>query len=295
MIMFCYLTDECQNRGDCSYWTVEEQVLGKQQVFDCSLLSSCHLQQNLTSYPTVTTSGSKTCVPEIFKRRPCLPGCRPHAPYCHGRCVFGGRKCFFHPCSRSPYREDAGKVCADFIHDLIEEENDGCKESCSDLSTESGEAECQSCLMENVPEQCRQMSGSSCYKCSIPVLEGLEVCSEIHQDVLNIIQCVKERQSPSCQQCTCTVLCYESPDSDHCRACLHQPELATLFVNHEFCQQVLKTSGLFIDSLLPTTEIIRVGSGQLSPQSATKDSPVPTPGWLQKPPARMAVASWLNI
>ena len=164
-------------------------------------------------------------------------GCKAHRPYCHGRCVFAGRSCMFHPCSSSPYREQLGETCAALIHDLIETEDDGCMEPCADLSTEAGETPCQSCLITNLPQECGEMSGASCYKCSIPVLQGLEACSGSNQDLVATIQCIKAMQSPSCQQCTCTVLCYESPDSEHCRSCLQQPTLATLFVHHELCLQ----------------------------------------------------------
>ena len=58
-----------------------------------------------------------------------------------------------------------------------------------------------------------------------------------NEDMVATIQCIKAMQSPSCQRCTCTVLCYESPDSEHCRSCLQEEELATLFLNHELCQQ----------------------------------------------------------
>ena len=76
----------CQDRRDCADWTFREHI--SSQTYECYLLSSCHLQQNLASYPTLTTSGSNSCVPEPFKRRKCLPGCRRAAPFCHGRFVY---------------------------------------------------------------------------------------------------------------------------------------------------------------------------------------------------------------
>ena len=212
----------------------------------CSLLSSCHLQENLSSYPTLINSGPETCVPEPFKRRKCLPGCSEKTPFCHGRCVFGGRKCFFHPCSQNPYREDAEESCSEFIHNLIETDNDGCLNACSNLSTESGEIDCQNCLIDNVPEECKKLSGASCYKCSVPVLQALDICLGNHQNPLDINHCIAEKQSTSCQQCTCTVLCYESPDSNQCRSCLHHPQLAAMFVNNEFCQQGLNILNIFL-------------------------------------------------
>ena len=72
--LFCFsiISDQCQQRSGCSDWTFTENA--PTQTYDCSLLSSCHLQQNLTSYPTMTTSGPDSCLPETFKRRKCLPG-----------------------------------------------------------------------------------------------------------------------------------------------------------------------------------------------------------------------------
>ena len=166
-------------------------------------------------------------------------GCKSHRPYCHGRCVFAGRRCFFSVCSRSPYREEISETCAELVHELVEteNENEGCMNSCADLSTEAGEATCQSCLVTNLPQECSEMSGASCFKCSIPVLQALEACSENNHDYLDIIQCIHGMQSSSCKDCTCTVLCQESPDSEHCKSCLQQPELEELFLHHQFCHQ----------------------------------------------------------
>ena len=69
---FDIISDQCQQRAECSDWTFLEHA--PTQTFDCSLLRSCHLQQNLTYYPTLMTSGSDSCLPETFKRRKCLPG-----------------------------------------------------------------------------------------------------------------------------------------------------------------------------------------------------------------------------
>ena len=66
------ISDQCQQRAGCADWTFTEHV--PTQTFDCSLLRSCNVQQNLPSYPTMMTSGSASCIPETFKRRKCLPG-----------------------------------------------------------------------------------------------------------------------------------------------------------------------------------------------------------------------------
>ena len=176
--------------------------------------------------------------------------------------------------------------------------------SCADLSTESGEATCQSCLITNLPQECGEMSGASCFKCSVPVLQGLEACSGSNEDLVATIQCTKAMQSPSCQQCTCTVLCYESPDSEHCRSCLQQPTLATLFVHHELCQQEqIFYFGLCIS--LNSIEfykfkhrififLIRAGYGHRSLKSATKDSQLLSHGVKQQPRVRMEPLSSQN-
>ena len=38
------------------------------------------------------------------RRRRCTPACHNSRPFCMGRCVYGGRGCFFHPCSMTPFR-----------------------------------------------------------------------------------------------------------------------------------------------------------------------------------------------
>ena len=103
------------------------------QHFNCSLLSSCE-ERKVYSYPDKTVSGGRDCQPESFKRRKCLPGCSNRAPYCHGRCVYGGRGCFFAPCSRSPYREDSGDTCSQYVMEAVQ---DGCKQYCTHVDTDT--------------------------------------------------------------------------------------------------------------------------------------------------------------
>ena len=119
-----------------------------------------------------------------------MVGCKSHRPYCHGRCVFAGHRCFFSVCSSSPYREEISETCADLVHDLFETENEdgGCLNSCTDLSTEAGEATCQSCLITNLPQECIEMSGASCFKCSVPVLQALEACTCPRHVDINFIE-----------------------------------------------------------------------------------------------------------
>ena len=220
----------------CSYWqsshhSYEDTIPSR--VFNCSLLSSCHPASSSEAYPLVTNSGNRFCMPDPFKRRKCLPGCRRHAPYCHGRCVYGGRACFFHPCSRSPYREEAGTSCSQLA---MEAEEAQCQLLCNDLSAKPS-ATCQPCLEENMPDQCQHMSGTSCWHCSSLVVEQWKNCSLSHNDPLLSFQCILQGVVALCRHCICTLFCYWSPSGNHCRACLEEPELSTLFINHEHCQQ----------------------------------------------------------
>ena len=206
------------------------------RVFNCSLLSSCHHQLvGNSSYPVVTNSGTRFCLPDPFKRRKCLPGCRGHAPYCHGRCVYGGRACLFHPCSRSPYREDSGSSCSQLA---MESQEGECRGFCADLTTAAGASECQSCLVGSIPPQCQHMSGSSCWYCSGSVAQKWEECSNSHHDPIHAtLACINQAQPPECSECVCTLLCYWAPAGDLCTACLEHQELAVLFKHHDKCLQ----------------------------------------------------------
>ena len=81
-----------------------------------------------------------------------MPGSR--TPYCHGRCVFGGRKCFFHPCSPSPYRTSSAETCTKIAFEI---EDDQCQRACH----YHGHLKCQECIEENLPDQCSELSGAT--------------------------------------------------------------------------------------------------------------------------------------
>ena len=98
-------------------------------------------------------------------------------------------------------------------------------------------ATCQPCLEENMPDQCQHMSGTNCWHCSSTVVEQWKNCSLSHNDPLTSFQCILQGVVAVCRNCICTLFCYWSPSGNHCRACLEEPELSTLFINHEHCQQ----------------------------------------------------------
>ena len=195
-------------------------------------MTSCRPLSSISAYPVVTNSGDRFCLPDPFKRRKCRPGCSSHAPYCHGRCVYGGRACFFHPCSRSPYREDGGFSCAQLAMEAGEEI---CLESCSDLSSDNGSSDCQDCLLENLPGQCQNLSGANCWKCSTPVFDEWKQCSQSLQNSNSIIDCIHQNLLPVCRSCICTLICYWDPHGDLCKVCLDQSAFSSLFVNHNHC------------------------------------------------------------
>ena len=165
-------------------------------------MQSCE-KATVAPYPWITSSGSRECLPEEYKRRKCRPGCGSRqallwdkekciqlllcysyheccfinglfnkiiqcpflylypiimpgsrTPYCHGRCVFGGRKCFFHPCSPSPYRTSSAETCTKIAFEI---EDDQCQRACH----YHGHIKCQECIEENLPNQCSELSGST--------------------------------------------------------------------------------------------------------------------------------------
>ena len=151
----------CGQHEECSHWTFVYNFLSSK--FLCTLLSSCEERRTYT-YPDKTVSGDKSCQPESLKRRKCLPGCSNYAPYCHGRCVYGGRGCFFAPCSRSPYREDSGDTCSQYVMEAVQT---GCREFCSNVDTDTEVLLCNVCLQGNLDgrnaTQCLEMSGAPCW------------------------------------------------------------------------------------------------------------------------------------
>ena len=215
----------------CSHWqsshhTFEEDV--QRRLFHCSLLSSCY-QQHLgnTSFPIITNSGSRICLPDPFKRRPCSPACGTQRRFCHGRCVYGGSGCLFGPCTASPYREGAGYTCSQLA---MEAEEDECRGQCGDISTGAGAAACQQCLTNIIDPSCQLLSGADCWYCGGSILEKWRQCSSSDLSSVAMIDCIKQAVVPSCSSCVCTLLCYWSPTGDLCTSCLDQSQLASLFL-----------------------------------------------------------------
>ena len=236
----------CHESLLCSHWesshhSYEEDVPSR--VFDCSLLSSCdHQYIGNTTYPTVTNAGTRICLPDPFKRRPCsaCPGKKKgERRFCHGRCPYNnspGAKCLFGVCSASPYREDPGSTCSQLAMEAQEEE---CSGPCEDISTNTGADSCQSCLEDNIDPSCQDVSGAACWFCGRSILEKLEQCATVPPAAaaLDTINCISQAILPSCRSCVCTLLCYWSPTDDLCTSCVNQPQLASLFLHHQQCPQ----------------------------------------------------------
>ena len=229
-------SDLCNKNFLCSHWqsshhTFEDEEYTGTRVFSCLLLTSCNPQSTSSSYPIVTNSGNRFCLPNPFKRRPCQPACPRSRKFCHGRCVHGGMRCFFAPCSKSPYKEDAGSSCSQLA---METEENECRGQCADISSGNGISSCQSCLVANLPQSCGEQSGATCWYCSGLVLEKWKQCSS-HQDPVSTINCIKQGLGSGCTECVCTLVCYWEADGDICRSCIEQPQLSTLFNNHQYC------------------------------------------------------------
>ena len=225
-----YISALCHGNLECSAWTFEEHL--ETQTYDCSLLTSCQPKYNISSYPTITNSGLKTCQPEAFKRRKCTPACPSDRKFCHGRCLYGGRACYFAPCSRSPYREDTEDICSKLVIEVAEED---CQ--CNNIATNSEADICQTCIEDQLTSlnasQCLDLSGSPCWRCALSVTQKLDSCTQNHQNSSEIITCIEQKHDPECRVCVCTLLCYFSPSGSLCRHCLSQTALSALFLNSD--------------------------------------------------------------
>ena len=194
------------------------------------MLASCE-KKEVAPFPVLTSSGGRDCLPEPYKRRKCLPACSRARPYCHGRCVSGGRGCFFHPCASSPYRTSSSETCTQLAFEAEEGE---CQRACH----YSGPEVCQQCLEENLPSQCGELSAAPCWHCSSPILQESARCEIVHQNPLDVVKCIKTKQViAGCGSCVCSLICYWWPGGPQCRACLEEEQAAELFIDHDKCQQ----------------------------------------------------------
>ena len=192
-------------------------------------MSSCE-KHTVPSYPVLTSSGDRDCVPEPERRRRCQ-ACDSDRPFCHGRCVFN-TACFFGTCSDSPYRTGS-ENCAHLAEEAEEDPN-VCQWDCHYYGPET----CQTCIEDNLPRQCGMLSGASCWHCSSSVSEKYPQCQTEHQNATEVIQCIKTKQvTEECDVCVCTWLCYRWPESPECMACLTDEQAAGLFINQDKCQQ----------------------------------------------------------
>ena len=208
----------------------------------CHLLSSC-VKNRVASYPKSTHSGNRECLETDLlesssdKRIPCRPSCQAHAPFCHGRCVFGGRGCFFHPCSKRPFRESSSATCTQLALTASIED---CKEYCvpSQIDTNNGAATCQHCVEKNLPDVCSDLSASSCWHCLRPIMTDIMLCelSNSYNDQVGVLTCVRDLTTSRCGSCICNLVCYfMDPLSKFCRACQENEEVSHLFLHHGKC------------------------------------------------------------
>ena len=83
-------TELCSKSFFCTHWQQSFQKMDyddESKTFQCSLLSSCHYQYigNTTTGEIVTNTGTRFCLPDPYKRRPCQPACPSSRKFCHGR------------------------------------------------------------------------------------------------------------------------------------------------------------------------------------------------------------------
>ena len=192
------------------------------------MLTSCE-KKEVAPFPVLTSSGGRDCLPEPYKRRKCLPACSRARPYCHGRCVSGGRGCFFHPCASSPYRTSSSETCTQLAFEAEEGE---CQRACH----YSGPEVCQQCLEENLPTQCGELSAAPCWHCSLPVYEKLASCRVSKPPPypsIEVVECVRSKQQAECESCVCTLICYWEAGNAECKACLGDVQAAELWLDNQ--------------------------------------------------------------
>ena len=238
------LLESCHTENKCLYWTFNEELLS--QNFTCSLLDRCD-KHEVPSYPVLTYSGSRHCEIEPYRRIKCTPACKNPRPFCKGRCVYPRSKmarCLFGPCSDNPYFTSGSEDCTDLA---FEAEEDICKDSCKVFNVYStvlqglgqiSATECQNCLENNLPDQCNELSGSECWFCSTQVLLAHTRCSVVDKEATDVLKCVEDDvASVGCTKCICTLICYRTPETPECQACLKEPMAKTFFNNHQICPQ----------------------------------------------------------
>ena len=236
----------CSEHKQCEYWTYEQDVSTLEK--SCTLLSSCekHSVDRSSSSLQMTHSGNRDCLEtamlppstDFDRRVKCSPACKPHAPYCHGRCVFGGRGCFFHPCSPSPYRSYVGESCTQRALEVSIYE---CLKYCGPSYTNSlnESASCQNCIERSIPDVCGDLSASNCWSCVLPVILKTALCQLTEDDDEDaVLDCLRVQAPSHCRSCICNLICYfMDPMSDLCRECQENEEASDLFLHHEKCPQ----------------------------------------------------------
>ena len=238
------MLESCHTENKCLYWTFTEELLS--QNFTCSLLDRCD-KKEVPSYPVLTYSGSRDCEVEPYRRRKCTPACKNSRPFCKGRCVYprsAMARCFFGPCSDNPFFSSGSKDCTDLA---FEAEEGACKDSCRifnvyhtvlQLFGENSATNCQNCLVDSLPDQCNELSGSECWFCSTQVLLAHTRCSVVDKEATDVLKCVEEDvASVGCTKCICTLICYRAPGTPECQACLKKPMAKSFFNNHLQCPQ----------------------------------------------------------
>jgi len=143
---------------------------------------------------------------EISSSTFCRPACPLYAPFCSGLpgiCV-GGHLCLG-SCSIFPSVARNCDVAA------AQASSDECSTECNDPTDT-----CQNCLLEKLPENCADVTYSSCFFCAKSILKAASQC--LHNITL---ACVKDHlSSSSCYSCICTIVCgVAGPDHALCKAC----------------------------------------------------------------------------
>ena len=160
---------------------------------------------------------SKMIHVRLCRRRPCTPACPKSRPFCAGRCWYGGKACFFHPCMTMPWRSQMTK-CSEMAYKTTKKK---CKKACTTVDTPKGSKVCQKCLVKQLPGSCKKEKGSGCWHCIGPLVKDLRDCHKKFEESSSVENCFnKKPANPQCATCKCTLLCsIMDPEASLCENC----------------------------------------------------------------------------
>lgn len=74
------------------------------------------------------------------------------------------------------------------------------EKKCGSVCTEPSD-ECQNCLMEKLPKNCKYLPSAECFKCSKSTRDSFSIC----KNESDILTCIKDTSDSECVPCTCNI------------------------------------------------------------------------------------------